>query len=414
MSVLTCNACNDAFADEAAQRSHYRSDWHRYNLKRKVAGLPGVTEDWFTRRWEALAPAKGADNIRFLYKCAVCNKEYASPKAHANHLLSKAHLSAAGDIAERVHQAPIVRPAPARTPSNNGQGQVHLDGRAPPVAGRSSDEEDDWEEVDGDDEEGGEVVSMLGEDGAEAHTVEDLEGSWDPSACLFCDRVYASDVGACVEHMHRAHGFFIPDVEYLSDLQGLLKYLGLKVSKGYMCLFCDERGKQYASVEAVRKHMNDKSHCKLRYGDGEGIAEEELEEFYDFSSSQDDSIGPGMELATGDDDAPVSLSASGMELVIKRADADRGTVSKVAGSRDLARYYRQRPRPSENRDSVLINSVIARYRTLGLTTKQAPWKLKGVRGGDTVKSQLRRADRVRLLVGMRSNVIRNLPNNVPY
>lgn len=51
-----------------------------------------------------------------------------------------------------------------------------------------------------------------------------------------------------------------------------------------MCLFCDDRGKRFQSLEAVRKHMVSKSHCKLRLGDGEGAAEEELEEFYDFSS----------------------------------------------------------------------------------------------------------------------------------
>jgi pre-60S factor REI1 len=31
-----------AFGTADAQRLHYRSDWHRYNLKRKVAELPPV------------------------------------------------------------------------------------------------------------------------------------------------------------------------------------------------------------------------------------------------------------------------------------------------------------------------------------------------------------------------------------
>jgi hypothetical protein len=35
--VMTCNACNVTFSDEAAQKVHYRCDWHRYNLKRKVS-----------------------------------------------------------------------------------------------------------------------------------------------------------------------------------------------------------------------------------------------------------------------------------------------------------------------------------------------------------------------------------------
>lgn len=36
MPVLTCNACNKEFEDEGEQKLHYRSEWHRYNLKRKV------------------------------------------------------------------------------------------------------------------------------------------------------------------------------------------------------------------------------------------------------------------------------------------------------------------------------------------------------------------------------------------
>lgn len=45
MLTLTCNACNKEFDDEAQQKQHYRSEWHRYNLKRKVmdfSGLPRV------------------------------------------------------------------------------------------------------------------------------------------------------------------------------------------------------------------------------------------------------------------------------------------------------------------------------------------------------------------------------------
>ncbi|CAL1381637.1 unnamed protein product [Linum trigynum] len=35
---LTCNSCNKEFKDDAEQKLHYKSDWHRYNLKRKLLG----------------------------------------------------------------------------------------------------------------------------------------------------------------------------------------------------------------------------------------------------------------------------------------------------------------------------------------------------------------------------------------
>lgn len=51
-----------------------------------------------------------------------------------------------------------------------------------------------------------------------------------------------------------------------------------------MCLYCNERCHSFNSLEAVRKHMGAKSHCKVRYGDGDDEEEAELEEFYDYSS----------------------------------------------------------------------------------------------------------------------------------
>lgn len=36
MPGLTCNACNTEFNDDTEQKLHYKSEWHRYNLKRKV------------------------------------------------------------------------------------------------------------------------------------------------------------------------------------------------------------------------------------------------------------------------------------------------------------------------------------------------------------------------------------------
>jgi hypothetical protein len=51
-----------------------------------------------------------------------------------------------------------------------------------------------------------------------------------------------------------------------------------------MCLYCNERCRPFSSLEAVRKHMDAKSHCKVHFGDGDDDEEGELEEFYDYSS----------------------------------------------------------------------------------------------------------------------------------
>ena len=49
-SAFTCITCHVAFINADIQRHHYKSDWHRYNLKRKVVGLPPVTVDDFQKR----------------------------------------------------------------------------------------------------------------------------------------------------------------------------------------------------------------------------------------------------------------------------------------------------------------------------------------------------------------------------
>lgn len=49
-ATFTCITCQVAFADADLQRAHYKTDWHRYNLKRKVASLPHVTAEGFSQR----------------------------------------------------------------------------------------------------------------------------------------------------------------------------------------------------------------------------------------------------------------------------------------------------------------------------------------------------------------------------
>jgi pre-60S factor REI1 len=48
--IFTCVTCNVAFDNSDLQRDHYKTDWHRYNLKRKVAELPAVTAHDFNDR----------------------------------------------------------------------------------------------------------------------------------------------------------------------------------------------------------------------------------------------------------------------------------------------------------------------------------------------------------------------------
>lgn len=48
--LFTCVTCHVGFKAHEQQCDHYKSDWHRYNLKRKVADMPPVTYLDFSER----------------------------------------------------------------------------------------------------------------------------------------------------------------------------------------------------------------------------------------------------------------------------------------------------------------------------------------------------------------------------
>ena len=46
-TLKSCNTCGGAFASMADYRAHFRSDWHRYNIKLKMKGVSPVSEKEF-------------------------------------------------------------------------------------------------------------------------------------------------------------------------------------------------------------------------------------------------------------------------------------------------------------------------------------------------------------------------------
>lgn len=413
MKGLTCNACNREFEDDAEQKLHYRSEWHRYNLKRKVAGVPGVTESLFQARQLALAEEHEKISEKpMLYCCSLCEKEYRSFKAHSQHLESRMHTMKASQESGQVGNSTIIKHLAERTPnkptsSNKDSNREGYDEET------DESEESEWEIADPNDEMEVSESLNLHVDGYTSRSgitkSEDMDEDeeLDVSSCFICDRKHRG-IESCMVHMHKKHGFFIPDVEYLKDPTGLLTYVGLKVKRDFTCLYCNERCQPFQSMEAVRKHMIAKGHCKLRYGDGGDDEEGELEDFYDYTSSYTEESGKEI-MAANDASRNVELGSGGAELIITQK-TDNGTVVRVFGSREFLRYYRQKPRPSRDSNVELAISLASRYRSLGLVTSNR----------NTVRMKILRemnrsgVEALRSKIGMKSNVIRNLPKNCTY
>jgi len=89
-SQLTCIACRQIFPNVDDQRAHYKTDLHRFNLKRKVASLPPVTEEVFQKKLAEMTPPEEQDS-KFHQECTLCKKHYASESQWEQHLSTKKH-----------------------------------------------------------------------------------------------------------------------------------------------------------------------------------------------------------------------------------------------------------------------------------------------------------------------------------
>ena len=170
---------------------------------------------------------------------------FSSNASYDQHIASKKHALAVKKAEEQAARRPV------------NLHTVAADDSRAAVAAAGEDMED------GEDREGDDAAAAAGrvikkirkvardvaegesKDGEEMMTEVIIEGDigdWDPKQCLFCSKK-SKDIDSNLAHMLKDHGFFVPDIEYLIDIDGLLKYLGAKISLGHICLYCNGRGK---------------------------------------------------------------------------------------------------------------------------------------------------------------------------
>ncbi|CAO3566343.1 unnamed protein product [Mortierella alpina] len=247
----TCLTCGIRLPSLETQQQHHKSDWHTYNLKRKMVYLPPVASEVFaqlvTASREQANPAEVAQP-----ECVPCGKKYLSFQAYDNHVNSKKHKQ----IAAAYEKKQLQTKTSASTASSSSTAAVETGTTAPAAPPTTKD------------------------------PVEQLAPS--DTICLFCSHS-AADASSNYEHMRTAHGFFLPSTERLIDLSGMLTYLAEKLVHDHDCLWCtpsvfsqnlnpdQELHSGFATLASVRRHMLDKGHCKLAMDHG---AEREYADFY--------------------------------------------------------------------------------------------------------------------------------------
>ncbi|MCJ1309589.1 hypothetical protein MMC25_003249 [Agyrium rufum] len=304
MHPFTCNSCQVAFRNSELQRSHMRSDWHRYNLKRRVASLPPLSSEIFAEKVlnAQASTTAAAAKAAFERSCDICQKTYYSQNAYQNHLGSQKHranvvsgrTALPDDEASSVMSStislgdPIVPPEPALhdpevekefTQVVEHMKDASLEDPSPisrrPTRPHQSRMEDRPEHP----------LSKTSTNESTATSKSELSVSTDKSAlsrCLFCN--YESPgLKLNILHMTKFHGLFIPEQSYLVDLEGLIIYLRAKISENFECILCH---KLKNSAEGIQTHMRDKGHCMIAFDSEEEMIE--IGQFYDFRSTYSD------------------------------------------------------------------------------------------------------------------------------
>jgi len=222
MSSSYCSSCKIEVQNDDNLRDHYKSEFHRYNIKRKLVGLPPVTDDQFSKKKAQLIAESSQSEKDVLYKCELCGKSFASKQTYKQHLESNKHK-------ENLKKF-------------NKNGAVGLENQA-----------EGFKEQ---------------EEGSLRTSLEDQ------TVCLFCNQKNP-DLNENLLHMRVSHSFFISELSHLKNLKGLLKHLAYKIHKKRTCFTC---GFEASTGEGTQHHMISKGHVFMNTEDfGEYLV------FYDFT-----------------------------------------------------------------------------------------------------------------------------------
>ncbi|KAF2760259.1 zinc finger protein [Pseudovirgaria hyperparasitica] len=330
--AFTCNSCLVAYRTSELQRAHMQTDFHRYNLKRRVASLPPLTLEVFTEkvlanRADAAATAAKAS---FEKVCLACQKTYYSQNAYTNHLNSSKHKNnvvakgrpSARHVADASETASMMSSTFSLgepTPSAASTPVAELNDVVDRLEGASLEGQDlSLKRPSGPDS------SATGQDpftrplsktsttsSVSTPSSTPIDGAKPPlKNCLFCN--YTSPTFPLnVEHMSKHHGMFIPEQEYLIDTEGLVEFLYNKIHGEHNCLYCP---KILHTANGIQTHMRDLGHCMINFEDEEEAFE--LGEFYDFTSTWSD--------ADSDSESSTSTVGGGVKVPNKRKGAEEG------------------------------------------------------------------------------------------
>ncbi|EGR29024.1 zinc c2h2 type family protein, putative [Ichthyophthirius multifiliis] len=241
-----CTQCLISFQNDKEYKTHYKSEFHQYNIKRRLLDLiPATLEQFDQKKKQIHEQTIQKTNDKNKQKedlfCNSCRKSFSNENSYKAHLQSNKHKENSKNNESPEKQ---IQKSPKKQALNTLQ---------------------------------------------------------DQKICLFCDKknediekqkkqknMYTLfiKINRNLEHMSKTHGFFICEQKYCIDVTGLLKHLGEKINKAFLCILCENKScKDFQSGESVKKHMTDKGHCFMQ-----SEVFEEYENYYDFTEQIQETI----------------------------------------------------------------------------------------------------------------------------
>ena len=353
--TFTCyTAPGMSFASEEEMKDHYRSEWHRYNLKRKVAGLAPLSREAFeersAREGERAAALQQKSGTR---KQAREDRRVAKAEANSKNTQSKA----AGFVATAEMTADQYM-------------QFKMDTAA----------------------------------------------TFDEGSDLFSTHRSAG-LHENLAHMARTHGFYVPHLDYCVDMPGLVQYLQEKVYVGNVSLVNNKAFHSLEAVQShmrdkglCRLELEGHEEELGEFFDMEALAEgsplwevEEMEEEWEDVDEDEEGEGEGGESSAEGEAAPSWLLPDGavdfdtlferaVKLgVVSEAEMDQMTDQVASGSSSeaqliaawrapvLAAEVQRKARTRAFQDTASVSTVsrVVRYTGMPAAADAVSLSLKG-------------------------------------
>ena len=338
-----------------------KTDWHRYNLKRRIANLPSISSSLYAEKVLSghLKTDEYNENEDENGFYVTKRKQKQNTRAfQVNGSKSRQVLSLRVEEAGRGRQKTLVSP---------GQREVQVRSTSPAasVASELSEfslgstdqghELSEWDSRNSaiselshpalsysrafDSDDADLVVCSDDITFAEETSLKVEASNISLTTCFYCG-VSNGEIESNIKHMFKKHGLYIPERSYLIDIEGLLSYLRDFLVQN-KCIVCGYSGR---SIQGLRQHMNSKGHCRIPY---ETKQERQLlARFYDFSFSDPTSDGQ-------------DTAKSNKTVVF--ADENNTTVSEGDEMGSENHYYHQQGEEEEEEEDNLedINSNYA-------------------------------------------------------